>query len=195
MAEYFYTVSALPHLGPDSPPVLSRGDFLGLCNVTLSGEDWAVLLEARLQNPDARETGNATLDFWFAWDRSLRAELAKLRAGKKGFETESYNQYGLAAQSAADAARSAFGEASPAEAEKLLFQARWAMLDELESRHIFDFDKIIVYYLRLQLAELKQQRNKAEGEKNFSLLYDSIVQKNPSNPGGEASQAAAVRRA
>jgi hypothetical protein len=180
LAEYYYTVAALPHISFESAPAITEESFLSLCKDTLSTKDWEILQKTRLHRSSAKKTGSMTLDSWFARERSLRAEVAKLRAGKKGLETESYNQYGIISQSISDAARNAFNEASPAEAETILLRTLWGLLDELEAGHFFDLDKLIVYYLRLQIAELKQRRNKTEGEKNFSLLYDLIVQKNPS---------------
>jgi len=180
LGAYYYTVSSLPHLSFDSTSVMAEEDFLFLCQNSVTGGDWKVIKEARLHSAPGLKTGNATLDSWAAGEQSLRAELAKLRAAKKGLETESYNRYGAYSQSILDAARKAFGEESPLEAETVILQALWSLLDELETGHLFDVDKIIVYYLRMQLVELKNKRNKAEGEKNSSLLYETIVNKNPS---------------
>jgi hypothetical protein len=177
---YFYSVSSLPHLSFDSIPTLGEEDFLFLCRNTLSGGDWAVLKEARLRSPADLKTGNKTLDAWFAGERSMRAELAKLRAARRGAETESYNRYGAYSQSILDAARKAFGEESPSDAEIIILRALWAFLEELEMGHLFDVDRLIVYYLKMQLLELKNRRNKAAGEKNFSVLYETIANKNPS---------------
>jgi hypothetical protein len=159
---------------------VAEEDFLFLCQNTLGSGDWAVLKEARLHGPADIKTGNRTLDSWFAGERSMRAELAKLRAAKKGAETESYNRYGAYSLGIIEAARRAFSEESPLDAEMIVLRALWAFLEELEAGHIFDADKLIVYYLKMQLIELKNKRNKAAGEKNFSGLYETIVNKNPS---------------
>jgi hypothetical protein len=159
---------------------MTEEDFLFLCQNTLSGADWAVLKEARLRGRAEVKTGNTTLDSWFAGERSMWAELAKLRAAKKGAETESYNRHGAYSLNIMEAARKAFGEESPLEAEMIVLRALWALLDELETGHLVDVDKIIVYYLKMQLVQLKNSRNKAAGEKKFSLLYETIVNKNPS---------------
>jgi hypothetical protein len=177
---YYYTVSSLPHLSFDSASVMAQEDFLFLCQNTLSGSDWAILREARFHSTPGLKTGSAAFDSWSAGEQSLRAELAKLRAAKKGVEAESFNRYGAYSLSILEAARKAFSEESPLEAETIILQTLWSLLDELETGHLFDLDKLIVYYLRMQLLELKNKRNKADGEKNFSLLYETIVNKNPS---------------
>jgi hypothetical protein len=177
---YFYTVASLPHLSFDSASAMPEEDFLFLCQNSISGGDWRVLKEARLPSVSGPKTGNATLDRWAEGEQSLRAELAKLRAAKKGLETESYNKYGAYSLSIIEAARKAFGEESPLEAEMIILRALWGILDELESGHLFDVDKLITYYLRLQIIKLKNKRNKTDGEKNFSSLYETIVNKNPS---------------
>jgi len=178
LAQYYYTVSALPHLFFDGEVPISSERFLGLCEDTLEKRDGAILKKTRLHGT-AEHSGNATLASWSEWEMSLRGELAKLRAGKKGLETEKYAAVGLQSGTAMDTARNAFGETSPASAENMLLHASWMQLDELEVGHFFDIDKLIIYYLRLQILELKKSRNRADGEKNFSDLYESVLQKNP----------------
>ena len=177
MGGYFYTVASLPFLAFDTASPMREEDFLYLCKNSISGADWDVLRQARFPSPAGLKTGNATLDSWTAGEQSLRAELAKLRAAKKGMEAESYNRYGVYSTSILEAARKAFGEESPSDAETTILRALWALLDELETGHLFDVDKLIVYYLKMQIIELKNIRNKAEGEKNFSSLYEAIVNK------------------
>jgi hypothetical protein len=177
---YYYTVASLPHLSFDSASTITEEDFLFLCQNSLSGGDWRILKGARFPGVSGVKTGNAALDGWNAGEQSLRAELAKLRAAKKGLETESYNKYGAYSLRILDAARQAFGEESPLEAEMIILRALWSLLDELETGHLFDVDKLIAYYLRLQIIWRKNKRNKADGEKNFSSLYEIIVNKNPS---------------
>lgn len=178
MAQYYYTVSALPHLSFEGDLLISSTEFLALCGDTLEGRDGEVLIRTRL-NGVPEGSGNATLESWSEWEMSLRGELAKLRAVRKGIESEKYAGYEVRSQTVMDTARGAFNETSPASAENILLQALWQHLDELEVGHYFDLDKLIIYYLRLQILELKKSRNKADGEKNFSLLYESILRKNP----------------
>jgi len=174
---YYYTVAALPYLSFDSSSAMAQESFLCLCQNTLSGADWNVLRQARFPSILGPKTGNATFDNWAAGEQSLRAELAKLRATKKGLETESYNRYRAHSQSILDAARKAFGEDSPLDAEMTILRALWTLLGELETGHLFDVDKLIVYYLKMQIIRLKNKRNKIDGEKNFSFLYDMVVNK------------------
>ena len=180
MGGYFYTVASLPYLSFETTATMSNEDFLFLCQNTISRGDWEILREVKFYSSSDRKTGNATYDSWTSAEQSLRAELAKLRAAKKGHETESYNRYGAFSQNILDAARKAFNENSPLEAETLVLQTLWALLDELEAGHLFDLDKLIAYYLRMQILELKNKRNKTDGNTKFSLLYESIVKKNPS---------------
>ena len=177
MGGYFYTVASLPYLAFDTAHPMQEEDFLFLCQNTLSSADWTVLQQARFPSRAGLKTGNSTLDSWSAGEQSLRAELAKLRAAKKGLETESYNRYGAYSMGILDAARKAFSEESPLDAETTILRALWTLLDELETGHLFDVDKLIVYYLKMQIVGLKNKRNKADGEKNFSFLYDTIVKK------------------
>ena len=175
MGGYFYTVTSLPYISFDSGSVMPEEEFLYLCRNTLSGGDYDVLRKARFPSTPGSKTGNVTFDNYATGEQSLRAELAKLRAARKGLETESYNKYGAYSADIMEAARKAFGEESPLEAEMIILRALWALLDELEAGHMFDVDKLIVYYLKLQIINLKIKRNKKDGENMFSSVYESIL--------------------
>ena len=179
MDRYYYTVSALPSLTFDGEPGMDAESFLQLCDETLEPADMTILRGVRLRS-DGEPTGNAAADGWSRWERSLRAETAKARASRRGLEPESAApRMGPESAAVLEAARAAMSEASPDAAEDILLRAMWGRMDELETGHHFDLDKLVVYYLRVQLLELKARRNKADGEKNFSLIHDAILADQP----------------
>jgi hypothetical protein len=48
-------------------------------------------------------------------------------------------------------------------------------LDELESGHYFDIDKILVYALRLQILERKALFDEQKGREMFDKVYTEII--------------------
>ena len=171
MAQYYYTVSALPYLTYDGGLRLSIDDFLSLCRDTLSPLDWSILEKIGLRG--SFESGNGTHAAWTVFETALRGEIAKLRAQKRGAESDAPRQGALSAL-VIDTARAAVNEISPTAAEDLLLRTLWRFLDELEVGHHFDLDKIILYYLRLRILELKDLRNKEKGREEFTRLYETI---------------------
>ncbi|MFQ3619732.1 MAG: DUF2764 family protein [Spirochaetales bacterium] len=179
MAQYYYTVAALPYLNFDAPLPLSKEEFLDFCKSTLTEEDWNLLESVSLFGEE--KTSLPLLTSWHKWERAFRSELARLRAGKLGMDTESLPRVSAESARIQETARLVFNEPSPAQAELLILKTYWDILEDLEVNHFFDLEKLIVYYLKLQVLELRAARNRIEGEKNFTSLYHRIrdAQQNP----------------
>jgi hypothetical protein len=173
VALYYYTVSSLPFLTYEGDIRLAVEDFLSLCKDTLSPDDWEILSKVRLKDGDP-PSGSASFDSWTLGEKLLRLEIAKLRAQKLGRDADGLPRIVPETQALVAAARAAVSEDSPAHAEDLILRFLWNFLDELEVGHAFDLDFLVVYYLRLQILELKKIRNKDEGRANFTSLYEAI---------------------
>ncbi|GAB4372658.1 MAG: hypothetical protein Kow009_08680 [Spirochaetales bacterium] len=172
MAQYYYTIAALPHLAFDEPPPLSLEEFRSLCKDTLTEKDWKILDQASLFGEEP--AGNELLSRWHRWEQSFRSDLARLRASKLGMESDSIPRMIPDSGRVAEAARAAMMEPSPAAAEQLILKVYWEVLEDLEVNHFFDLDKLLVYYLKLQILHLRAQRNREEGMKNFTSVYHRI---------------------
>ena len=75
----------------------------------------------------------------------------------------------------AEIAREAAAQESPLAAEELLNRARWSFLDDLEVGCFFTIEKLIIYYLRLQILERKSLFNKEAGTERYKSIYQSIT--------------------
>ena len=146
-----------------------------MCCEQLSEGDYSLLAEADLTWRPGQQTAAALLASWWRFDRSLHNELVKLRASKRGEEAERYLQGETEMFAAQDLARIAFSQESPLQAEAMLNRARWSYLDELELGHYFDLEKLIIYYLRLQILERKNSFNREKGTANFQTIYQSVT--------------------
>ncbi len=140
---------------------MSRSTFLEMCGIELTDGDYRLIENTSYDFSRAQPTSSA-LDAWHAWEGALRNELAGLRAQTKGWEAEKYIREGPEAFGVEQIAREAMG-GSPLAGENVLNRARWAFLDELETGHHFDMEKLVVYFLKLQILERKASFDKEKG--------------------------------
>lgn len=175
MGEYYYTVASLPMLTLNQEPPITVDYFLDTCSYTMSDSDFDTLSKS-VSTPGDKAV-HPIVEAWYNWERSLRNELVKMRAQKTNMDSEKYLREGESTTGVFDAAREAFAAANPKIAEEILNSARWRFLDELEASHNFDLTKLIVYYLKLQVAERKRIMTDVNGKKIYKEIYDGITDK------------------
>ncbi len=159
----------------DSEKFMSEEEFFDCCESTITGKDFQILKNARIV-PSEGVSANQVLDKWNSWERSLRNELVKMRAGKKGQDGEKYISAGTVETGVLETAREAFSCASPLDGEAVLDRARWEYLDMLEAGHYFDLGRLIIYFLQLQILYRKAQINREKGKFGFEELYRNITE-------------------
>ncbi|MEW5817058.1 MAG: DUF2764 family protein [Spirochaetota bacterium] len=174
MSQYYYTVSSLPMLLFESESTIGIERFIETCKETLTGRDFELLNRTQFTISEHIVAKNEVLNNWYAWETALRNELVKLRAQKIGVEAAAYHVPGPDVLGAAEIAREAFNQESPLLGENVLNRARWKVLDDLEVGHYFDIEKLIVYYLRLQLLQRKSNFRKEIGETKYTKIYEGI---------------------
>ncbi len=172
MRQYYFTVSTLPLLMYESEIGINSTDFLKFCEEQLTPQDFNLLKKARLDQ--FTETDSAVLNTWIKREIALRNELVKQRAQKLGFNAEDNLKEGLYYPGLFEIARDAVNNQSPLAGEYLLDEARWLYLDELESGHYFDIEKLIIFYLRLQMLERKALFTQQNGLAGFEEIYEKI---------------------
>ena len=183
MAQYYYTVASLPTVLLDQDPPITSEYFLDTCRYTISEKDYQILQSARLLPEEV--TGHPALEQWNAWETALRNELAKLRAANTGMDAEPYLREGGNGSGSFETAREAAGAANPAAGEDVLDMARWRYLDDMGTGHIFDMTALIIYYLKLQIAERRVVRTPEAGKVNYQEIYDRITAKIHQSHDGE----------
>ena len=174
MAQYYYLVASLPLLSYDSERALSTEEFLDACRPLVSPRHFRVLESAGSTDPAADGPSCRTLDLWRGWEISLRNELVRLRAKNLGREARVQATDSGSVEPQA-IAREAFSQESPLQGEHALNRARWRYLDELESGHYFDIDKVLVYLLRLQILQRKTLFDDRRGRELFDKIYAEII--------------------
>lgn len=176
MSQYYYTVSALPLIFYESD-IQEEGLelFIDFCSDWLSPEDFYCLSQADYTKVRNTSFGHPLLKAWQEWERALRNALVELRAPKKGEEPYSYLVEGERLMGMEEIAREAFVQESPLIGEEILNRARWAFLDELETGHYFDIEKILIHSLKLQILTRKGQLKKDTGRKVYQDLFQKLT--------------------
>ncbi|MFW5685010.1 MAG: DUF2764 family protein, partial [Spirochaetota bacterium] len=74
-----------------------------------------------------------------------------------------------------EAAREAFSHDSPLSGEDALDRARWRFLDDLEAGHYFDLDRVVIYFLKLQLLARRRLFTRTRGEERYAGITERIM--------------------
>lgn len=173
MSQYYFTVSSLPGIDLDSEPSINSSEFLEICRSSVSEEDFSIISMVSLDSFEY-ETENTVLKRWAVFEQSLRNELAALRSGQTGIDSQKYVRQFIDDTTAPGIAAAALKQENPLKTEMFLMRARWTFLDELEVGHFFDIEKLIVYFIRLLLLERKALFNEQAGNNNFMEIYEQI---------------------
>lgn len=176
---YYYTVASLPSLFFTDPPPLSSEDFLSKCEIELSPSEYYIINSASLLPEHLQKPISWVLKRWYEWEQNIRNELVKLRAKKMGKDASPYIRSESSEHSAEVLAREVFNADSPLNAQDMLDHARWEYLEELEWGHYFDREKLIIYYLKLQILEGRSRFNKEEGQKRLGEILKQVNEKLP----------------
>ncbi len=156
---YTYLISSLPMLHFGIKPPFSFEKCLQICHGIISDADIILLKTASRTGEDVYESAQAedmplAEKRWRAFDTALRNELVKVRAARKRLDPLKYlRQGGYTDPSIAHIAIGAHRDPSILEAERMLDQERWRVLEELAMGHYFDIDALIVYAHKLLILE------------------------------------------
>lgn len=159
---YFYTylISTLPtlHFGLKAPFGFEK--FLFYCREFIPEADMEILKKASILGDYTGQIVHPTLKRWEDFDTTLRNELVKIRASRKRLDPQKYlRREKFSEPDIAHLAMSAHRNPSILEAEKLLDEERWRILDEFSFGHYFDLDFLIIYALKLLILERWERIN------------------------------------
>jgi hypothetical protein len=180
LAQYYYTVAALPMLSFDEKPDIDSEHFLDFCKTTMEEHDFSILSQSKGNNTSPpTEKDPQVLREWKKRERAIRNSMAVLRGQKKNIDAEAYLRQADFYMYADDQAKEFFQAATPLEGEMSIIREQWKFIDEQEVGHIFDIDALLCYYLKLQLLERKMKMDHDRGKERFEKLYERIRNKGP----------------
>ena len=158
------------HFGSGIPFTFNA--FLDKCDGIISESDIEIIKSLQSIDRTDYDTTHPTLRKWRAFDRTLRNELAVIRASRKHVDPARYlRKDGSGEQSVKTIAMNAYKNPSILESEKLLDEARWQALNELTIGHYFDIDFLLAYAQKLLILEKWERINTA----NKTQALEEIV--------------------
>jgi len=176
LSQYYFLVSSLPYLTKDSTVQLTVSSFMELCREQLTKNDLNIIEKCSLDNFIIGKNINSTYLRWQLWEINLRNELLKLRSQKKGAQQDKYLVSCDRIIETDEVARNAFNQASPLDAENMMDNARWNLIESMEVGNYFNLEKLILYSLKLQILEKKASYNKELGIKEFNMLKQTKLE-------------------
>jgi hypothetical protein len=175
LAHYYYVIATLPFLSYDFLPSVGVESFLALCEEDLSSSAYSRLLSARLDISEQQEEEVPPFLLpWYRFERTLRNELVRTRASQLGWESDMYLRQGEMITGIEDIVREVLAQPTPLQAEEMINRARWRKLEELETGHYFDIERLMIIYLKLQLLERKKLFTEELGQELFGIHYADI---------------------
>lgn len=176
MSSLYYLISSLPSLKFGDKPPFSDDKFLSLCAACLNSAKIRELKSVALTPAiTARKFENETARKWSEWDTCLRNRIIRLRKPAFHADATTFQKAEKDYFSEIDKlVQEAFSISDPLNREKSIDSARWKKLDDLESGHVFDFEKLVVYRLKLLLLEKWAAKKTDQGKKNFEGIISSF---------------------
>ncbi|WP_024655689.1 DUF2764 family protein [Borrelia hispanica] len=171
LSSYYYIISSLPYLDLKVGKVWSISEFFDNVEIVLSSEDFLFikdLSEFRFN----KESSKVTKRF-FEFEEIIRYTLSVIRAEKLGFEKDIYLESPYFSNYYLGVLKPLCLKENPFEVELGIDILKWQFLTELEVGNEFNFEKLIIYFLKLMLISRRNLFREEIGEKNF----DDVCQK------------------
>jgi hypothetical protein len=180
--QYFYTVASLPALKFEETPFLSEEVFLEMCAVEATPEDFRYISSAEIRIdredlllPLPGETGVVA-----EWNRMLREfqlQAAIIRAQNLGWEVERLPRPDVQDATIPERLRQILGEDNPLKRELAVLRWLWNAAESLETGHHFDREKLVLYHLKLQIAQRRLRITNSEaGNDAFDEQYKQVAE-------------------
>jgi len=164
---YYYFAATLPSLRMDEMPPLTVDAFLAACRQHLSARDLAAL-DTLLEDSFDATPADPFVHRWVNVVRQLRNAAAQHRASRLQRDPAPYLRphegFDVAIETGV---AEAFQKPSPLERERVLDTLLWERAGELAGYDPFAREALLVYALRLRIAERRASLNEETGMDNI----------------------------
>ncbi len=160
--DYIYFAGSLPLLVFGAKPPLSIAEFDADAARLTDAADAAILQRVELMPDDGAAMPPAVLKY-HDWENTLRNTWLDFRKKEHPDAADFKRGYPDCYAEIAPGLAQAAAAANPLEAEKIIDRMRWARLDELNVGHIFDFEMLCLYRIRLRILEKYAAHSTAGG--------------------------------
>jgi hypothetical protein len=179
VAGYYYFIATLPFPLFGQKPGIAFPQFMEQAKIHLLPADFAEL-ESFLEPDPAvalTKTTNPSARRFLSFDVSLRNRLAELRAARLKSDAEKYLRTGFFDAAAARVARAAYEDGNPQKAEETILRARFEAACDLEVGHSFDLDAVLLYSMKLKIAEERSNVDQSRGRESFERELAKALEK------------------
>jgi len=169
LASYYYLIASLPELRTDGDMPLSYEEFLGYCSSSVSEKTYGLL-----ENLSLSDEKGPLVKEWAESYGNLTKELNNQRSARLGktYSKEYEKDYQITQVAAA-----ALAAKNPLEAEKILLDFQFELLDSLVGLHTFDDNVLFGYAIKLKLLERQNCFEQTKGKAEFKKLFDEVQQR------------------
>ncbi|MCF7943932.1 MAG: DUF2764 domain-containing protein [Spirochaetia bacterium] len=174
MSGFYFTIASLPELQLFASPPISHDQFLHHCTMELSENQLLVLeniIEDKIENSPANPE---VLKNWNDFKDNLNREIAVKRSEKLSRDDSKYQKNEDSTYFVRDIVKKVMNMDSPLEAEKEIMRESWNFLEDMESRHLYDFSKLILYILKLRILERYAYFTYEDGEEQFREVFSNV---------------------
>ena len=168
MAFYYYLLSSLPSLSSDREMPITYEEFLLNCAGNVSEKTYQLL-----ENLTVSSSEGPLLDEWAATYGILMKELNAQRKSRLGQSTAGTEKDGANTQVIA----AVLTAANPLEAEQILLDYEFELLDTLVGLHMFDDHVLFGYAVKLKLLERRSCFEKEKGKTEFNNLFNRVQER------------------
>lgn len=170
MGLYHYLIASLPDLTADGDMPITYDEFLECCSTTVSEEKYNILKSLDL----SVDQGVPLVKKWAETYGKLMKELNYQRSQNLG---RSYPAPEDKEYMTVQVAAAALAAKNPLEAEKILLNYQFELLDSLVGMHTFDDYVLFGYAIKLKLLERQSCFEQTKGKAEFKNLFDKVQQR------------------
>ncbi|UER67306.1 DUF2764 family protein [Borrelia sp. BU AG58] len=165
LSPYYYVISTLPYLDIRSGKVWSVSDFFKNVEIALDQEDFIFL--KNLTETGVLRGSLGVIDCFLDFEEQMKYALAYIRAERLGFPRDVYLESSYFSNYFLGVLKVVCLKENPFEVELGLDLLKWQFLTDLEVGNEFNFEKLVVYFLKLMLVSRRSLFVEKVGERNF----------------------------
>ncbi|APS98324.1 hypothetical protein A7X70_00470 [Borreliella mayonii] len=172
---YYYVLASLPYIDLKSLKNYSVSDFLNNVEISLSKKDFDFLKGVLEFNVDRGKS--RVIDLFLDFEDTIRYTLAALRAEKLGLSKDFYLESTYFSSYYLSILKNICLKENSFEIELSFDLLKWQFLTDLEVGHEFDFEKLIIYFLKLRLFLRHNLFKEKLGIQNFDNICKNLIDK------------------
>lgn len=158
--KFYSLIASLPYLEFGKTPALTLQEFEAKCRDASEEE---MNIQDEFENPESETRGKLQIvKEWEEFDLELRRDIAEnIRKGAhagKMVPLETLKEITAAKD--------------PLDREKRIEKIKWTFLEEREYKYNFDYNFLVIYFLKLRILERLAKFNTAKGKEKFGTLCE-----------------------